>query len=81
MFYESHQPGLGQRFLNAIDRAVEEIREHPTTWPILQRNIRAAARRPLPLRRTLRIDHDGIVAIAVMHLHRRPSYWTKRLKG
>src|ERR1035437_5098466 len=80
IFYESQQPGLGQRFLDAIDRAVEEINEHPTTWPILQRNIRRRLVGRFPYSVLYRIDRDEIVIVAVMHLHRRPNYWTKRSK-
>jgi hypothetical protein len=35
-YYELQATGLGSEFLDKIDAAVEDIREHPGRWPILK---------------------------------------------
>jgi hypothetical protein len=49
-FYDSQRAGLGQVFLRSIDKAVEEICEHPGRWPMIGKGIRRrlVGRFPLP---------------------------------
>ncbi|MCL2647819.1 MAG: type II toxin-antitoxin system RelE/ParE family toxin [Phycisphaerales bacterium] len=78
-FYESQQAGLGHRFLDAIDRAIEEIEKNPQRWPILKKQIRRRLVGRFPYGILYRMDRQEITIVAIMHLHRRPNYWTKRI--
>ena len=78
-FYESRQVGLGQQFLDAIDRAIEDLEENPRRWPVLKKQIRRRLVGRFPYGILYRIDPQQITIIAIMHLHRRPNYWTKRI--
>ena len=78
-FYESRQAGLGHQFLDAIDRAVEDIEENPRRWPVLKKQIRRRLVGRFPYGVLYRIDLEQITIVAIMHLHRRPNYWTKRI--
>lgn len=77
-FYESRSPGLGGAFLDAIDRAVLEIREHPARWPIIRSQVRRRLVARFPYGALYRDEPDEIAILAVMHLHRRPEYWEGR---
>jgi cytochrome P450 len=77
--YEQRRANLGMRFLSAIERAIVDIEEHPTRWPIIGRHIRRRLLGYFPYGVLYRIGRGEIVVIAIMHLHRRPRYWTKRL--
>jgi len=81
-FYESQQAGLGHQFLEAIDRAVDDIEKHPRRWLILKKQVRRRLVGRFPYGILYRIGEEGrqeITIIAIMHLHRRPNYWTKRI--
>jgi plasmid stabilization system protein ParE len=78
-FYDSQRAGLGQAFLRSIDKAVDEIREHPARWPLIGQEIRRRLVGRFPYAVIYRDDPDEIVILAVMHLHRRPGYWGKRV--
>jgi hypothetical protein len=38
-FYEIRKAGLGSRFLDAIERAVTDVKENPQRWPILSHRL------------------------------------------
>ena len=78
-YYEIQAPGLGIDFLDKIEFAVEDIRAHPKRWPVIRFNIRRRLIHRFPYCILYRIDSDEIVILAIMHLHRHPSYWIDRL--
>ena len=77
-FYEAQVVGLGDAFLNAVEQAVADIREHPARWPVIARHIRKRAIGRFPYAVLYRDMPEEVVIVAVMHLHRRPKYWIKR---
>jgi plasmid stabilization system protein ParE len=74
-FYESRSPGLGAGFLTAIEQAIADIREHPRRWPMVRSQTRRRLLGRFPYGILYRDDPNEIVVLAVMHLHRNPSYW------
>jgi toxin ParE2 len=80
-YYESCQVGLGQRFLDSVDRAVDDVEQYPRRWPRITRTARRRHVASFPYGLVYRITRKEIVILAVMHLHRRPSYWASRWKG
>jgi toxin ParE1/3/4 len=78
-FYESRSAGLGAAFLNVIEKAVLDIREHPGRWPIIRSQIRRRLVGRFPYGVLYREDPTEIVILSVMHLHRRPGYWQDRI--
>ncbi len=77
-YYELQATGLGSEFLDKIDAAIEDIREHPDRWPILKTNIRRRLVHRFPYALLYRVDSDEIIIQATMHLRRRPDYWFNR---
>ncbi len=77
-FYESCRPGLGRSLLDAVEAATLEITRHPLLW----RRIKGPYRRYLiprfPYGLIYRVDGDTIYIAAVMHLNRKPGYWSGR---
>lgn len=80
-YYEGEEPGLGDRFVLAVDAAMDKVRENPTRWPqFLKRTRRYRLDRfPYGIVYILR-EEEVIEVLAVMGLRRRPNYWTRRLK-
>jgi hypothetical protein len=78
-FYDSHLFGLGQRFLDAVERAISDIEANPRRWPAIARKVRRRLVGRFPYGVLYLMSGDKLIVVAVMHLHRRPQYWTKRL--
>jgi toxin ParE1/3/4 len=78
-FYEFQLSGLGQRFLDAIERAIGDVEQNPRRWPVITRQVRRRLVGRFPYGVLYRIAGGNLVVVAVMHLHRHPHYWTKRL--
>lgn len=78
MYYEEQCEGLGLRFLGDLDQAVDEIRERPEAWPVLDEEFRRHQLIHFPFGIIYRILPDVIRVLAVMHLHQHPDYWKSR---
>lgn len=77
--YAEIGPELGDRFYDEIERLISEICQHPERFrkfdPPAQRNLA----RDFPYALIYLDEPDYIWIVAVMHLHREPSYWKHRL--
>ncbi|NCD35360.1 MAG: type II toxin-antitoxin system RelE/ParE family toxin [Spartobacteria bacterium] len=77
-YYELQAAGLGNEFLDKVDAALKDIREHPELCPIVKLNIRRRLVQRFPYVLLYRVDSDEIVIEATMHTKRRPDYWFVR---
>ena len=77
-FYQGQRFGLGEDFLDELDRAVAFAIDHPDAgtplgdgcrWVLTRRFRYAVVYRGL----------KGIEVMAVAHLRRRPGYWRRRI--
>ena len=78
-WYEAQGAGLGDEFLDALQRARERITENPEAYPEVHRGIRRLlipARFPYGL--YYRVHGDTIVVIACFHVRRDPRRWRGR---
>jgi plasmid stabilization system protein ParE len=78
VFYEQQQAGLGARFTDALAAAVEKIRANPRLYRIAELDTRKCRLLGFPYGIIFRLRDDSIQIVAVMHLHRRPGYWSAR---
>ena len=74
-YYESCEAGLGQDFAIEVHLAIQSICEYPTTWPILDGDIRRRLANRFPYGILYSVEQERILVLAVMHLHRDPGYW------
>jgi len=77
-YYEIQVAGLGLRFMNAMDAAVADIGSNPERWPLIRNGVRRRLLRQFPYALLYRVDPDEVAILAVMHLSRRPNYWSTR---
>lgn len=78
-WYEEKQPGLGYQFLFAVDVALERIRRHPKTFPLIEDEVRKALLRRFPYAILFELEDSRITVIAVYHGRRKPRGWTGRV--
>jgi plasmid stabilization system protein ParE len=78
-WYEAQRLGLGELFFQEITTAISRIREAPNTWPEYSRGTRRFLVHRFPFAVIYSQRSTGLFVVAVMHLKRRPGYWTSRL--
>ena len=78
-YYEGCEEGLGLDSALAVHDAAERALRHPVSWPVLAGEIRRCQTARFPYGVLYSVERDGILVLAVMHLHREPGYWEHRL--
>jgi plasmid stabilization system protein ParE len=76
-WYDERSPGLGLRFVLAVQRKSEEILEAPDRWPLAAGSRRVLLGR-FPYAIVYREKEEEIEIVAVAHLKRRSAYWSGR---
>lgn len=77
-FYEAESSGLGDAFLDDIQRAVDTVRQNPGIGTPVGRGFRRMLLRRFPFSLIYADARDEIVLVAVAHQRRRPNYWRRR---
>lgn len=79
LFYESQAYNLGKDFLYIIENTLQDISKNPLRWPTIDYGVRRRLINRFPYAILYKLDDCQIIIIAIMHLHRRPNYWIKRI--
>ena len=79
VWYNQQTEGLGQEFLDELDRTVRRAISFPLSCPEIEPGIRRGLIPRFPYGLIYGVDGDTIVVVAVAHLHRRPRYWIDRI--
>jgi plasmid stabilization system protein ParE len=79
-WYETQQEGLGVQFLNAIERSFQRIAKKPSLYPIVLRGARRTLIRGFPYSIFFRVLGDEVRILGVIHQHRHPKDWIRRLQ-
>jgi plasmid stabilization system protein ParE len=78
-YYAQKQKGLDLRFIEAIQNALIVIQGNPLMWRILEADVRRFLTKIFPYAILYTIESDYILVVAIMHCHRKPGYWRRRL--
>jgi plasmid stabilization system protein ParE len=79
-FYDGRSEGLGSDFLDAVEDTTHRISESPKAGRVERGNTRKRLVPGFPFTVLYEIQPDRIYIAAVMHQHRRPGYWRKRVE-
>ena len=80
-YYEAKEPGLGGRFLVAVEEATARALAYPLTGTPASERTRRIVLKGFPFALVYRTDDLGLVIFAVAHHARRPGYWRNRIDG
>jgi plasmid stabilization system protein ParE len=72
-YYNQQIPGLGDSFVDEVEAGIAKILSNPTTWRIIEDNVRRYLVRRFPYGIYYTIEGDAVVIWAVRHLHRDPE--------
>ena len=79
-YYATRHPGLELRFIEAVEQVILCIREAPDRWRVLDGDVRRCLARVFPYAVLYTIEADYVLIVAVMHGHREPGYWRRRIE-
>jgi plasmid stabilization system protein ParE len=77
-WYNDHQRGLGEEFLNEAAEAIDRAAHHPERHPFIFRDVRRTVLRRFPYAIYFRQRDDSLVILAVFHGRRNPLVWKRR---
>ena len=78
LWYEQRQPGLGTKFLDAVQDVLAEIAGHPARYGYAEGDIREGLLTRFPYAVYYRELDDRIRVLAVYHTSRDPLRWQSR---
>jgi plasmid stabilization system protein ParE len=78
-WYDDQSAGLGQEFLDELDRAVRRAAAFPLSCPEIEPGVRRCLLARFPYGLVYGVDRETMVVVAVAHLHREPRYWVGRI--
>jgi plasmid stabilization system protein ParE len=76
--------GLGDEFLEAIEKALETIESHPHRFMRIttkdpEREVRRFVLKRFPFLMVYEVRADEVLVVAIAHAKRKPKYWENRL--
>ena len=82
-YYDSQQAGLGDKFVAAVETALDGVQSRPESFSLLEtlppalgyRRVQLTPFRYLAIYRILRGE---VLVSAVVHTSRKPNFWLKR---
>lgn len=72
-WYEEQQAGLGERFLDELDKVVHQIEANPRLFPKKFGQTRQASLSVFPFVILYQIEVDVVLVFAVFHTSRNPA--------
>ena len=77
-WYLERSPAAAQRFLEAVDEAMQLIEEAPARHPIIRGRLRRLLLRRFPYGIYYKVFPSTISVVGVIHGHRHPDTWLGR---
>jgi toxin ParE1/3/4 len=78
-YYDEARRGLGDEFLDEVERAIAFLDQYPEAAPKVGREVRRLLLARFPYSLIYRpLDAGQIRILAIAHQKRRPRYWTRR---
>ncbi|HTQ39793.1 MAG TPA: type II toxin-antitoxin system RelE/ParE family toxin, partial [Pirellulales bacterium] len=79
-WYETHQPGLGIRFIQAVDARISWIQQNPLMSEIVYQSYRRCLVPPFPYAIIYDFEEDRMVINSVFHCSQDPRNLRRRLR-
>ena len=77
-WYENAQTGLGHKFIESVDGALEQIAQFPESGRLVRGEIRRILTRRFPYGLLYIVGDGEVVVLGCFHLRRDPSVWSSR---
>lgn len=74
-YYAAISPDLARRFASEINAALTRIKSNPLAWAPMGDSHRRCRTNTFPFGLIYTVLDDGVLIVAVSHLHRDPEHW------
>jgi plasmid stabilization system protein ParE len=78
-YFDSQTSGLGDRFIDEVERSIHRILEFPESGSPISVHVRKSIVRTFPYNVLYIVEPAEILVVAVAPHKRRPNYWRKRM--
>ena len=80
-FYENHQTGLGERFLEELEIFYKKLNQHPAYYSFVSEDkiIRSLSLKIFPYQIIYEIAANELYVFAIHHFRQNPDQFIKRL--
>lgn len=79
LYYETQAPGLGEKFAEEVQRAIEQLLAHPSIGAPDNEGFRKWVLDTFPYSLRYSESDDLVYVLVVESQHRRPGYWKSRI--
>ena len=79
-WYNEQADGLGNEFLDELDRAIRRAVTYPQSCTEIESGLRRCIMARFPYGLIYGLEKDKIIVVAAAHLHRNPRYWADRIE-
>jgi len=79
LFYETASNGLGNDFLDDVQRTIDILSDYPELGEPVDSDFRRMLLHQFPFSLIYALEQNGIVIVAVAHQGREPNYWRSRV--
>ena len=76
---EEQRSGLGDEFLAAVKRQIQQILERPESYPRVHPRLRRSLTTRFPFAVFYLVRHDTVVVVAILHQSQDPEHWQRRV--
>jgi len=74
-WYDSQQPGLGDKLLDEIESAIGQLAENPERRPVYYNGFRRLLTRRFPYKLFYRVANDRVIVFRILHAKRDHHRW------
>jgi plasmid stabilization system protein ParE len=79
-FYENASSGLGNDFLDDVQRVLADLCRQPEIGQPVEGTMRRMLLHRFPFSLIYTVEKEGLLVVAVSHQRRRPDYWRTRVE-
>lgn len=79
-WYDEQKPGLGNRFIEYLDKTLKKISENPTAFKKVYRQARQASLQKFPYVILYKVEKHKAIVYCVFHTSQHPKKKIRRLK-
>lgn len=80
-WYEEQEQGLGDRFVQTVDAAIQLIARQPEVAPVHHRHFRRKVLQGFPYVIFYSFQERFVKIVTVLHTSRSPGVWRERLRS
>ncbi len=79
--YDEVSIELGNRFVAEVETGIARVLQNQLWFKQVARRVRRCLLQTFPYGLLFEEEENRVFIVAVMHLHRHPDYWKKRMTG